>query len=105
MYYFLVVAVCIILIIFIPGLMTRAAVAAIIKIFREQNAITVKNAKTNIELGIKKQTFVERLGKRRDYKPQALEMLIQAKIVDVTNDGRLYLREDRLATTKWAEKQ
>jgi len=75
----------------------------VIKEFREQNAFSPENAKYNIELGIKPQTIVDRLVKNRDYKPQALERLIQAEIVQVTEDGRVYLREDKLESTQWAK--
>ncbi len=93
----------IILIFLIPTIMLRFAISTVLKEFREQNAVSPKNAKYNIELGIKPQTVFERFYKNRDYKPQALKTLIQAEIVQVTEDGRLYLREDKLKTTRWAK--
>ncbi|MEW6621550.1 MAG: hypothetical protein AB1420_00195 [Bacillota bacterium] len=92
----------IVLIFLIPSLMLRFAIAAVLKEFRKQNAVSPKNAKSSMELGIKPQTFIDRLVTKRDYKPHALQMLIQAETVQVTEDGRLYLREDKLASTRWA---
>ncbi len=104
MLYTVFIVVAIILIFLIPSIKLRSAISAVLKAFREQNAVSSENAKYNIELGIIPQTVFDRFIKNRDYKPQALQTLIDAEIVQVTDDGRLYLREDKLESTKWAKR-
>lgn len=41
--------------------------------------------------------MLERMMRRRDYKPQALDALMQIGVVKVTEDGKLYLSEEKLA--------
>jgi hypothetical protein len=43
--------------------------------------------------------MLERMMRRRDYKPQALDALMQMGVVKVTEDGKLYLSEEKLAET------
>lgn len=72
---------------------TRRAVAAAVKIFREYNAIDAENAKTAVELGLNKKPFFERMVTTRDYKPDALQALINTGVIIVKEDGKLYLSE------------
>ena len=81
----------------IPRFLTRRAALQIIKIFRKNNAIDIKTARTVHELGLNPPGMWERMGRRRDYKPRALSILRQEGIVQLTEDGRLYLSEDKLA--------
>jgi len=82
---------------FIPRWMTRHAASQVIKIFRNNNAIDIKTARTVHELGLNPPGMWERMGRRRDYKPRALSIMREAGIVQVTEDGRLYLSEEKLA--------
>ena len=95
----LLVVVAIALMIFVPRFFITRAFSKVIQIFRENNAIDEKNAKTIDELGLTPPTFVERLSRIRDYKPQALDLLRRADIVQVTEDGKLYLSEEKLASS------
>ena len=81
----------------IPRWLTRHAASQVIKIFRNNNAIDKKTARTVHELGLNPPGMWERMGRRRDYKPRALSILRQEGIVQLTEDGRLYLSEDKLA--------
>jgi len=72
---------------------TRRAVAAVVKIFRENNAIDAENAKTAVELGLNKKPFFDRMVTTRDYKPDALQALINAGVVIVKEDGKLHFSE------------
>jgi hypothetical protein len=81
----------------IPNLLVRRAALQVIKIFREQNATDSKTARTIDELGLRPPGMLERMMRRRDYKPHALNALMQAKIIKATEDGRLYISEERLA--------
>jgi len=76
--------------------MKRAA-RQVIKIFRRHNATDSKNARTIDELGLRPPGMLERMMRQRDYKPQALDMLLQAGIIKATEDGRLYLSEEKLS--------
>jgi len=62
----------------------------------DNNAVGIKNAKTEEELGFKRRGMLEGIFKPRDFKPHALTALIQAEIVKMTEDGKLYLAEDKL---------
>ena len=83
----------------IPRWLVKRAARQVIKIFREHNATESKTARTVDELGLRPPGMMERMMRRRDYKPHALNALIQAGIVQVTEDGKLYLWEAKLAET------
>ena len=102
-YIVLVIIVALAALIFIPRWMISRAIKKVIKIFRYHSAINEKNARTAGELGLTPPTFMQRMSRTRDYKPQALNILIKAEIIKTTDDGRLYLSEDRLATTRLAQ--
>ena len=80
----------------IPVWRLRRATRQVIQIFKEHNAFDVKNAKTIDELGLRPRGRLEGMLRTRDYKPHALSSLLTAEIVKTTEDGRLYLSEDRL---------
>ena len=78
---------------------TKLAISQIMDIFRKANAVGIKNAKTAYELGLEPKRMYMRLG-LRDYKPRALQLLQQADVVKMTGDGKLYLSEETLASSK-----
>jgi len=82
---------------FIPRWLVKHAARQVIKIFRAHNATDSKTARTVDELGLRPLGMLERMMRRRDYKPQALTALMQAGIVKTTEDGKVYLSEDKLA--------
>lgn len=87
--------------IFIPQFMLMRNIPKVIRIFREHNAVGGKNAKPIEELGLLPRTMFQRMFSRRDYKPQALQFLLRAAIVEMTEEGKVYLNEDNLYRTKW----
>ncbi len=93
-----------ILVLLIPSTMLKLAVSVVVKEFRRQNAVSPENTISKTDLGIMPQTGINRFVNRRDYKAQALQALIQAEIVQVTEEGRLYLLEEKLESTRWAKK-
>jgi len=97
------ILVAIVFLIFVPRFLITRAVAKVIKIFRAHSATSAKNARTLEEMGLKPLSFTERMFRRRDYKPQAIHLLQQAGIIQQTEDGRLFLLEDRLATTRFGK--
>jgi len=74
----------------------KRAMREVVRAFREQNATTSRSAKTAGELGLSPRGRMAGMFKGRDYKPHALSLLMRADIVQTTEDGRLYLSEDRL---------
>ena len=83
----------------IPGWLLRRAVRQVIKIFRRHNAIDATTAMSDSELGIRPQPFLRRLMQRRDYKPYALTVMMRAGVVLMTDDGKFYLSEEKLANS------
>ncbi|MBE0481287.1 MAG: hypothetical protein IBX68_09945 [Dehalococcoidia bacterium] len=81
----------------IPRLMMGRAVRSIIRAFRQNLALNEKNAKTLDELGIGPAN--RRWFGLRDYKPAALQALVNANIIRTAEDGRFYLSEESLAST------
>ncbi len=88
--------------IFLPQLMIAMACPKVIKIFRKHGALDSTNAKFVDELGLKPPSFIDRMMKLRDYKPKALQLLMHINVVQMTDDGRLYLSEQELSKTRWA---
>ncbi len=80
----------------VPQWRLRRAIRQVIRIFREHSAIDIKNARTVDELGLRRRRMLEGMLKGRDYKQYAVSALMKAEIIQATEDGRLYLLEDRL---------
>ncbi|MBA7485584.1 hypothetical protein ES707_21132 [subsurface metagenome] len=93
--------VCILLaLIGIPYMMTKRALNRVIKVFQRSNTIDFSTAKTIDELGLRPRTMLQNMFRSRDYKPQALNFLMKAEIIVVTDDGKLYLSEEKLIASK-----
>ena len=90
-------------IIFIPQFFIKRAIRKVIKIFRRHNAISEKSAKTMAELGLTPPSLTARMMSMRDYKPQALRLLISINIIEVTEDNKLYLSMNNLTTSPWKD--
>ena len=80
----------------IPRWRIKRAIPQVIQMFRDHNAIGIKNAKAEEELGFKRRSMLEGMFMPRDYKPYALTALIRMEIIQMTEDGKLYLAEDKL---------
>jgi len=91
----------IIIVFVIPTLLFVRNVPKVIRIFRFHNAVGARNARTIDELGLRPKPMLQRLFSRRDYKPQALQSLIRANVIQVTDKGELYLSEENLAESRW----
>ena len=85
----------------LPQFLIRRAIRSVMRIFEQHNAIGVKGAKPIEELGLGPKPLLQRMFKARDYKPRALQLLMRSDIVQVTEDGKLYLSEESLTTTRW----
>jgi len=74
-------------------IMVRRAMIKVIKAFRDKGALGINSAREIDELGVTKRPFFTIL---RDYRPLALQYLIEARVIHLTNEGRMYLIEDKL---------
>ena len=87
---------------FLPQLMTSRAIVQVIKIFKKHNAINIKNAKTLQELGLEKKSIWQQMGTFRDYKPRALQVLVNANIIGMTQEEKFYLNEAVFLTSRFS---
>ncbi len=88
-------------IIFIPQLMLRRAVKQVLVIFRKHGAQSPGSAKMIDEMGIKPQGMFSLNFGLRDYKYHAVQALIKGEIIAVTEEGKVYLQEDKVTLLKF----
>ncbi len=81
---------------YIRTFLTRRAIFKVIEIFYQHNALGLNGAKTPRELGLERPDFLQRITSRRDYKQNALQILIKRGIISENEDGRLYMVEEKL---------
>jgi len=81
---------------YIGNFLTRRAIFKVIEIFYQHNALGINSAKTPHELGLERPDFLQRMTRRRDYKQNALQILIKRGIIFENEDGRLYMVEEKL---------
>ena len=81
---------------FIPQWRMKRTIPKVIRVFRECSAIDAKNARTIDELGLRPRGMMEGMLRGRDYRQYALTALMRAGIIETTDDGRLYLVEEKL---------
>ncbi|MDD5038287.1 MAG: hypothetical protein PHN78_03115 [Dehalococcoidales bacterium] len=97
----LVVIVVFVIVLVIPQWFIRRATQDLLIIFKNYDAIGLKNAKTLYDLGFRSPGLLKRmLIPGRDYKGAALNLLMQLGIVEKTEDDRYYLLEDKLYASK-----
>lgn len=92
-------AICFVSLIIITTLMTKRAMGQVIRIMRYVGALDEASAKTTTEMGLDPPKLRERMMRMRDYKPKALNFLLEYKIVRRTEDGRIYLSERNLMSS------
>jgi hypothetical protein len=95
---------CLAALFFIPTLMTKRAMRQVIRILKRTGTMDPENAKSIIDLRLNPPSFKERIMKTRDYKPKALEFLISLHIVLYSEDGKIYLSEKNLLSSKLVER-
>jgi hypothetical protein len=74
----------------------RRAVRQVIHIFQKKNAINQQLAMNLEDLRLKPRSYLQNMMNIRDYKPAALNMLIEAGILLKTADEKYYLSEEAL---------
>jgi hypothetical protein len=88
----------------ISGLLVRRATFQVIGRFCSLEALDPGKARTVEDLGLAPPEFFQRMFRARDYKPHALQSLSKAGIVRSTQEGKLYMTEERLADNLKCEK-
>jgi len=81
---------------YIRTFFTRRAIFRVIEIFHQHNALGINSAKTLHELGLERPDFFQRMTRLRDYKQNALQILMKEGIILENEDGGLYMVEERL---------
>ncbi len=84
----------------VPQFLTARAMKQVVKILRNNHAIDPKNAKSMEELHLQQKGMMDRMMRPRDYKPRALQYMIGADMVRMTEEGKIYLVEENLRGTK-----
>ena len=81
---------------YIRTFLTRRAILKVIEIFYQHGALGTSSAKTLQELRLERMDLLQRMTRPRDYKQNALQILIKESIINVIEDGRLYMVEEKL---------
>ncbi len=81
---------------FLSARMTKKAVGRVLEVFRKHNAVGPQRAKTVAELGLTPPSLMEKFTRMRDYRQTALGILIKTGIVQTTEEGKLFLPEEKL---------
>lgn len=89
--------------IFIPRYMVLTAMKKIIRAMIKENAVNLQNAVTPEQIGVGQRGPWGGLLRMRDYRPQALYILVESEIVVNTLDGRYYISVDRLQVSKFSD--
>lgn len=97
----LLLAVLLFILFVLPQFSLRRAIPAVIRLFRQQNALTPKDAKSLDELGLRPKSLARTILSGQDYRIAALQVLRNANIIRATDDGRLYLSEEDLQQSRW----
>ena len=81
---------------YIGNFLTRRAIFKVIEIFYQHKALGINSAQTLHQLGLERPDFLQRVRGLRDYKQNALQILIKRGIIFENEDGRLYMVEEKL---------
>jgi len=81
---------------YIRTFLTRRAIFKVIEIFYQHKALGINSAKTLHQLGLERPDFLQRMTRPRNYKQNALQILIKRGIILGDEDGRFYMIEEKL---------
>ena len=88
----------------LPQIRLRLDIPSLIRTFREAKAVGVKNAKTIEELKLEPPTGIRSFIRGSDHMQNAVQVLMKANIIQTTEDGKMYISEQDLASSKWCGK-
>jgi hypothetical protein len=83
-------------IIFIPRWQIRRTIPKVIKAFRDNNALDTNTARSIEDLGLKPRGIIMGSFRGRDYRQQTMMVLINAGIIQTTEEGLFYLDEAKM---------
>jgi hypothetical protein len=93
----------IVLAIFMPRFLIMNAMKRVIKTLIKNDALSPQNAQTAEQLGIRQGAIWDNMFRIRDYRPQALAMLVESEIIVNTIDGRYYLSKEKLKISRFKD--
>ena len=76
-------------------ILMKRAFRAVIKMFRDHNALTIETAQWAQDIGLKRKSMLA-FGGLRDYKPSVLQFLMKQDIVRTNEEGKVFLSEEAL---------
>lgn len=94
-------ALVLIVIFVLPQIILRRAISSVIRAFRQNKAIGPQNARTIDELGLRPRSLVQSIFRGTQYKTTALLVLRNAGVIVTTEDGKLYLSEENLSSSRY----
>jgi hypothetical protein len=94
-------ALLLIVIFVLPQIMLRSAISSVIRTFRQSKAVGAQNARTIDELGLRPKSMMKAIFQGTQYKTTALLVLRNARVIESTEDKKLYLSEENLSRSKW----
>ena len=80
----------------IQAFMVKRALKQVIDKFRAKHSLCSQGSKTIAELDLQPPSFPERIYRLRDYKPDALKLLIRVGAVRLSAGGKMCLLERKL---------
>ena len=83
----------------LPQWFLRRAIRDVVRMLRAQKASDPASAKSLEVLGFRQRGMMGSAFRGRDYKPYALNIMIKAQIIIMTDDERFYLSEETLSTS------
>ena len=85
--------------ILVVPLLTKRAMHKVLRILKRTGTTDPEGAKSIVDLGLNPPSLGERIMRTRDYKPKALEFLINLNIVLYNEEGKIYLSEEKLLSS------
>lgn len=87
----------------IPYILTRRAIRQVVNTFRKQNATSPQTAQTLADLRLQQKGLLQKQMTTRDYKPTALHLLMEIKVILTTEEDKYYLSETALANSRFGK--
>jgi hypothetical protein len=91
----LIVVLMLVLAFFLSTYLMKRALRAVLKMFRDNHALTPETAQFAQDMGMKKKGLLS-FGGLRDYRPSVLQFMMKQDIVQATQEGKLFLSEEAL---------
>ena len=83
-----------------PNWLIFRAMKKVIKALKKRNSYNQSTASAAEEIGVKQEPMWSRMFKARDYRPQALQQLVQLEIVIQTPEGKFFINESKLQQSR-----